>query len=79
MGQATIGGTTPEFSVNAAENSRLGLNTPDVSVCRSPNSGWRVLTASLRRKGTYTMNIYVQAKNGKETRVTINNLRVDEP
>ena len=79
MGAATISGTTPEFSVNAAENSRLGLNTPDVSVCKNPNAGWRVLTASLRKKGTYTMNVYVLAKNGKETRVTINNLRVDQP
>jgi hypothetical protein len=79
MGSATISGTNPEFSVNAAENSRLGLNTPDVSVCRNPVSGWRVLTASLRKKGSYTMNVYVLAKNGKETRVTINNLRVDQP
>lgn len=79
MGAASLAGTTPEFSVNAAENSRLGLNTPDVSKCRNPNSGWRVLTASIRKKGTYTMNVYVLAKNGHETRVTINNVRVDEP
>ena len=79
LGQATLGGTNPEFSVNAAENSRLGLNTPDVSACKNPSSGWRVLTGSLRKKGTYTMNVYVLAKNGKETRVTINNVRVDEP
>ena len=79
LGQATLGGTNPDFSVNAAENSRLGLNTPDVSACRNPNSGWRVLTASLKKKGTYTMNVYVLAKNGHETRVTINNVRVDQP
>jgi hypothetical protein len=79
LGSASLAGTNPEFSVNAAENSRLGLNTPDVSVCKNPTSGWRVLTGSLRKKGTYTMNVYVVAKNGKETRVTINNLRVDQP
>jgi hypothetical protein len=50
-----------------------------VSACKNPTAGWRVLTGSLRKKGTYTMNVYVLAKNGKETRVTINNLRVDEP
>ena len=79
LGAASLAGTNPEFSVNAAENSRLGLNTPDVSKCKNPNSGWRVLTGSIRKKGTYTMNVYVLAKNGHETRVTINNVRVDEP
>jgi hypothetical protein len=33
LGQATIAGTNPEFSVNAAENSRLGLG-PGPSIRR---------------------------------------------
>jgi hypothetical protein len=78
MGQATIGGTTPEFSVNAAENSRMGLNAPEASVCKGMNAGFRILPSSFR-KGRWTMNVYVLAKNGKETRITIPGLRVDKP
>ncbi len=75
---ASLAGTTPEFSVNAAENSRLGLASPDVSSCKQPFSAWRVLPSSFK-KGIYEMNVYVQAKNGKETKVTISGLRVDNP
>jgi len=78
MGQATVGGTTPEFSVNAAENSRMGLNAPESSVCKGMSAGFRILPSSFR-KGTWTMNFYVQSKAGKETRVTIPGLRVDKP
>jgi hypothetical protein len=78
MGQATLGGTTPEFSVNASETSRLGLATPDMRVCTSPTAGFRILPSSFR-KGIWTMNVYVFGKNGKETRVTIPGLRVDKP
>ncbi|MCA1646296.1 MAG: hypothetical protein LC797_12850, partial [Chloroflexi bacterium] len=78
FGAATLSGTSPEFSVNAAENSRLGLVSPDVSLCKQVYAGWRVLPSSFR-KGIYDMNVYVQAKNGKETKVTIAGLRVDHP
>ena len=78
FGAATLAGTTPEFSVNAAENSRLGMASPDVSMCKQLNSAWRVLPSSFRR-GIYDMNVYVQGKNGKETKVTIAGLRVDHP
>ena len=78
FGAATIAGTTPEFSVNAAENSRLGMASPDVSTCKQANSGWRVLPSSFK-KGLYDMNIYVLGKNGKETKVTVAGLRVDRP
>jgi len=78
FGSATLAGTTPEFSVNAAENSRLGIASPDVSTCKQPFSAWRVLPSSFK-KGVYDMNVYVQAKNGKETKVTISGLRVDNP
>jgi hypothetical protein len=70
--------TTPDFSDNTAQNSRLGLVSPDVSTCKQLNAGWRVLPSSFR-KGVYDMNIYVQAKNGKETKITIAGLRVDKP
>ena len=62
--------------MNAAENSRLGMVSPDVSTCKQLNSAWRILPSSFRR-GIYDMNIYVQGKNGKETKVTIAGLRVD--
>ena len=78
FGSATLSGTTPEFSVNAAENSRLGMASPDVSTCKQVNAAWRVLPSSFRR-GIYDMNVYVQGKNGKETKVTIAGLRVDHP
>ena len=78
FGAATLAGTTPEFSVNAAENSRLGMASPDVSTCKQANAAWRVLPSSFRR-GIYDMNVYVQGKNGKETKVTIAGLRVDHP
>jgi hypothetical protein len=78
MGAATAAGTAAEFSTNAAINSRLGLGTPDVSTCKQSFAGWRVLP-SAARKGTFTMNVYVQGKNGAETKVSIANLRVDKP
>jgi len=78
FGAATLAGTTPEFSVNAAENSRLGLAAPVRSTCKQLYSGWRVLPSSFR-KGIYDLNVYVQASNGKETKVTIAGLRVDNP
>ena len=56
----------------------LGVTSPDVSTCKQGNSGWRVLPSSFR-KGLYDLNIYVLAKNGKETKVTITGLRVDRP
>jgi hypothetical protein len=78
MGAATVAGTFPDFASQAALTSRLALPNPDVSVCKQPNAGWRVLPSSFR-KGTWEMNVYVLAKNGKETKVTIPGLRVDEP
>lgn len=78
FGSATIAGTNQEFSTNAAENSRLGIQSPDVSLCKQTFSAWRVLTSSLR-KGIYEMNVYVQAKNGKETKAVISGLRIDNP
>jgi hypothetical protein len=78
MGQATIAGTNPEFSVNAAENSRMGMNAPESNVCKGMNAGFRILPSSFK-KGTWTMNVYVLSKSGKETRFTIPGLRVDKP
>jgi hypothetical protein len=78
MGAATSASLNPDFSANALQSSRLGLANPDTSVCKNPNAGFRVLPSSFR-KGTWTMNVYVLGKNGKETKVTINNLRVDRP
>jgi hypothetical protein len=78
FGSATISGTNQEFSANAAENSRLGIPSPDVSMCKQRNTAWRVLPSSFK-KGIYDMNIYVQGKNGLETKVTIAGLRVDHP
>jgi hypothetical protein len=78
FGAATLAGTNQEFSSNVAETSRLGIPNPDVSVCKQPFAAWRVLPSSFR-KGIVTMNVYVQAKNGKETKVTIPDLRIDHP
>jgi hypothetical protein len=78
MGAATSASLNPDFSANALQSSRLGLANPDTSICKNPNAGFRVLPSSFR-KGTWTMNVYVLGKNGKETKVTINNLRVDRP
>jgi len=78
FGSATISGSRPEFSANSAANSLLGLVSPDVSTCKQINSGWRVLPSSFK-KGIYDMNVYVLAKNGKETKVTVAGLRVDNP
>jgi hypothetical protein len=78
FGSATLSSMIPGFSDNSAQNSRLGLTSPDVSTCKQLNAGWRVLPSSFK-KGVYEMNIYVQAKNGKETKVTISGLRVDNP
>lgn len=58
--------------------SRLGLQSPDTSVCTQPTAGFRVLTSSLR-KGDWTMNVYVLAKNGMETKFTVGTLHVDKP
>ena len=78
MGAATSASVIPDFSANALQSSRMGLANPDTSICKSPVAGFRVLPSSFR-KGTWTMNVYVQAKNGKETKVTITGLRVDKP
>ncbi|HEV7663805.1 MAG TPA: hypothetical protein VGQ62_09745 [Chloroflexota bacterium] len=78
MGVTTSASVVADFSANAAQYSRMGLSNPDQSTCKNPTAGFRVLPSSFR-KGTWTMNIYVQAKNGKETRVTIPGLRVDKP
>jgi hypothetical protein len=78
MGAATAASVIPDFSANALQGSRLGLANPDVSTCKNPVAGFRLLPSSFR-KGTWTMNIYVLAKNGKETKVTITGLRVDKP
>jgi hypothetical protein len=78
MGVATAASVIPDFSANVSQTSRLGLSNPDSSTCKSAIAGFRVLPSSFRR-GTWTMNIYVQGKNGKETKVTIPGLRVDLP
>jgi len=78
FGAATIAGTAADFSSTGAINSRLGLGTPVLNTCRQSLSGWRVLTSAIR-KGTWTMNVYVQGKNGAETKVTIPGLRIDKP
>jgi hypothetical protein len=78
FGAATIAGTFQEFSANAGSFSRLGIPSPDLSMCRQSAAGWRVLPSSFR-KGTWDMNVYVLGKNGMETRVTIAGLRVDKP
>jgi hypothetical protein len=78
FGAATVAGTFQEFSTNAAENSRLGIPTADLSICKQAFSAWRVLPSSFK-KGIYDMNVYVTGKNGLETKVTIAGLRVDHP
>jgi hypothetical protein len=78
MGAATLGGTLLDFSGNAGSFSRLSIPNPDVSVCRNPLAGWRILPSSFR-KGTWDMNVYVLGKNGAETKVTIAGLRIDKP
>ncbi len=78
FGAATLSSTFQELSFNAAENSRLGIPTADVTVCKQAFSAWRVLPSSFR-KGIYDMNVYVTGKNGAETKVTIAGLRVDHP
>ena len=78
MGVATATGLIPEFSANAAQNSRLGLVNPDVSTgCKHTYAGWRLLPSSFR-KGTWQLNFYVLTKAGKETKTTIEGVRVDE-
>jgi hypothetical protein len=78
MGATTSASVIADFSANAAQTSRMGIGNPDVSMCKSPVAGFRVLPSSFR-KGTWNMNVYVLAKNGKETKVTITGLRVDKP
>jgi hypothetical protein len=78
FGAATIAGTAAEFSANAAINSRLGIGTPEFTTCKQSLAAWRVLPSSFR-KGIWTMNIYVQGKNGAETKVTIPGIRIDKP
>jgi hypothetical protein len=84
LGGATLAGTLGtgsgvDFSVNAAENSRLGLGNPAVNICKNPNAGWRVLTAAITRKDAFDLNVYVLAKNGAETKVTLGGIRFDLP
>jgi hypothetical protein len=77
-GAATLAGTNQEFSFNAGEFSRMGMATPDVTVCRHPLAAWRVFPSSFR-KGIWDLNVYVLGKNGMETKVTIAGLRIDKP
>jgi hypothetical protein len=74
LGGATVAGTLgtgsgADIGVVAAETSRLGIGSGDVSMCKNPNAGWRVLTSPLRR-GAYVLHIYVLGKNGAETELT---------
>jgi hypothetical protein len=79
FGAATLNGTNPDFSDNTTGlSSRLGLRNPDRSTCKNALAGWRVLTSAIK-KGIYEMNVYVQGKNGSETKTTISGLRVDHP
>ena len=79
FGQASLAGTTPEFSVNASETSRLGMANPDVSSgCKHQFAGWRVLPSSFR-KGIIDINFYVLTKAGAEAKITIPGVRVDNP
>ena len=78
MTAATTASIVVDFSANAGQFSRLGVANPDASTCKNPAAGFRLLSSSLR-KGIWNMNVYVLAKNGKETRVTIPGLRVDKP
>jgi len=78
FGSATPASSAVEFSSNAAINSRLGIQSPEASTCKQPLAGWRVLPASFK-KGVFDMNIYVQGKNGAETKVTIPGIRIDNP
>jgi hypothetical protein len=78
MGATTSASIIPDFSANGAQNSRMGVANPDTSMCKNPTAGFRLLPSSFR-KGTWTVNIYVLGKNGKETKFTISNLRVDKP
>jgi hypothetical protein len=76
IGSATS--TRPAADSPFAQGSRLGLANIDVSFCRQLNAGFRIITSALR-KGSWNLNVYVQANNGKETKVTISGLRVDTP
>ena len=78
FGAATVAGTAADFSSTGAINSRLALGTPEFSTCKQMLSGFRVLTSAIR-KGTWTMNIYVQGMNGAESKVTIPGIRIDKP
>ena len=79
FGQASLNGTNPDVSDTLTGlSSRMSLRNPDKATCANPLAGWRVLPSSFR-KGIYDMNVYVLAKNGKETKVTIAGLRVDNP
>ena len=78
MTAATTASIVPDFSANAGQFSRLGVTNPDVSTCKNLSAGFRLLSSSLR-KGTWDINLYVLAKNGKETKVTITGVRVDKP
>jgi hypothetical protein len=80
IGSATLAGTNPaNFDTTSGLSSRLSLQNPDTSTCKNPLAGWRVLTAAMKRRGTFDMNIYVLAKNGMETKVTLSGIRIDEP
>jgi len=77
-GRATAAGLRVDFSSNAGSFSRLGIASPDLSTCKQQFAAWRILPSSFR-KGVWDMNVYVIAKNGMETKVTIAGLRVDRP
>lgn len=77
-GRATAAGLRVDFSSNAPSSSRLGIPSPDLSVCRQTYAAWRILPSSFRR-GVWDMNVYVIGKNGMETKTTIAGLRIDLP
>jgi hypothetical protein len=83
LGGATVAGTLglgqgADLSATFSQTSRLSLGNPSTAVCKNPTAGWRVLTAAVTKKGTYNFNVYVLAKNGMETKVTIP-VRIDTP
>jgi hypothetical protein len=77
-GRATAAGLRVDFSSNAASSSRLGIPSPDFSTCKQTYSAFRLLPSSFRR-GVWDLNVYVIAKNGMETKLTIAGLRIDRP
>ncbi len=79
MGQANTSIQTfaPWAFSYVGATSLLGMLSIDTSKCKNPLSGFRLLPAPFR-KGSWTLNFYGIAKNGRETKVTIP-IRVDLP